>query len=366
MSETLAKTTTTALARLAPRLDALDVAAAELHAIVASGKNSPSYAIRQAAAMKALRDMLDDEMLEPICALQNSPVGMRTDRQGGYDAAVVREVAITAMARGGNLTMNRTNIIAGNYYATKEQFGDWLDQRQGRGRWAVVHGVPRAVRGNVTRKDKRTGEPYTKTDVIIGAVVESVVKWQDGDSWREEKLTHAVSGDEYSTADAFLGKADRKCRAWLYGQITGDRVPDGEADDHAVNITDEGADVKVAGPSPMADAFRPAAVVDQQPPEKPSRGKARTPDEYAAGTLDDPPVSEGQSADPTVSELISALGNPPADLVLRAVQSIFQTAPPQSLDVIRPATIAMILKPPAFGKIKAELARLADDVGANQ
>jgi len=102
MSEELAKydAVSKEVARLAPKFEALDSAARELRSLVVAGEKSPSHAIRQAAAMRLLRDILDADMMAPIVALQNSAVGMRTDKREGYPVEVVREVAIVAMARG--------------------------------------------------------------------------------------------------------------------------------------------------------------------------------------------------------------------------------------------------------------------------
>lgn len=216
----------------------LDEVAGDLRVLVQGDKKTPSNAVLMAHAVRTLRQLLTPEIMAPIMGLQNSDLGFRTDKPGGYDVDAVRDVTITCFGRGGQMTGNRTNIISARYYPTKEQFLDWLDEKQGRGKYMFLHGVPRVVTGTKMAKDKRTGEYVKKTDVIVGAVLESEVKWLVDGEWKSQTLTHAIKGDEYSPADAFCGKGDRKCGAWLYAQITGERVTDGEVDDDVIDITD--------------------------------------------------------------------------------------------------------------------------------
>jgi hypothetical protein len=210
--------------------------------MVRADDGSPSHAIRQAAAMSTLRELLTPEVMAPIMALQGTPLGFKTDKdnQDGYGVDVVRDCAIEAIGRGAAMTGNRFNIISSRCYLTKEHMQDALDAAQGRGRWMLVHGVPQTVRGLVTRKDKATGK-MVQYEGVIGATVESTVKWIDGDVWKSETLKHAIKGDDYASADSYLGKADRKCGAWLLARVTGERVPEGDAEE-VIDVTASASD----------------------------------------------------------------------------------------------------------------------------
>jgi hypothetical protein len=222
--------TQSSLAKIEKHFPAIDEAAHQLRSLVAANDGSPSHAIRQAAAMQSLREALTPEVIEPIMALQNNPLGFKTDKRDGYSPQEVRDVMITALGRGSWMVCNNTNIIAGQCYLTKEFFARMLNEIQGRGNWYFVHGVPRVVRGEKMHKDRQTGA-YSKTEGVTGAILETEIHWLEGGKWKVEKLTHAIKGDEYSTSDAFNGKADRKCGAWLLERITGEQIPDGAADD---------------------------------------------------------------------------------------------------------------------------------------
>jgi hypothetical protein len=191
----------------------------------------------QAEAMQTLRELLTPEVMRPVMALQNNPLGYKTDKREGYDPETVRDVMITALGRGAAMTLNRVNIISGQCYLTKAYFEEHLDNRQGRGRWAFIHGIPKLVRG--TKMVKGRDGSYTPLEnAVVGAVLSTEVRWQDADGkWLSQTLEHAIKGDDYSTADAFTGKADRKCGAWLLARITGERVPDGDADGETINVT---------------------------------------------------------------------------------------------------------------------------------
>jgi hypothetical protein len=76
--------------------------------------------IVMAQAFAALRPLLTDECLTAVSALQNTPVGFKTDRPEGYSKEVLREIALVAMAEQASFVGNQFNIIKGNYYDTKE------------------------------------------------------------------------------------------------------------------------------------------------------------------------------------------------------------------------------------------------------
>lgn len=316
-------TTSQKLARIAPKFEAIDAAAKELRSLVVSDTGSPSHAIQQAAAMQTLRELMDSEVMAPIMAIQGCALGFKTDKdtQGGYPEHVVRDCAIEAMGRGASLTRNRFNIISARCYLTKEYMADRLDAVQGRGRWMFVHGLPQVKRGTVTRKDKQT-QKMVQFEGVIGATVETLVKWQDGAEWREEKLVHDIKGDEWASPDSYLGKADRKCGAWLLARVTGERVPDGDADE---SVTVEGTARSVA------DAPAAAAPGDTLK----ARKAAKAP---AASTLEDAPADlKAAPAGAVEVKLVSVLAaidstKTPRGLAVRYLQSIGRLEADRGLD----------------------------------
>ena len=308
------------LAKISKSLDQIDEVSEELRALVQVDSSLPSHAVRQAASIQILRDLFTSEVMAPVMALQNTPLGFKTDRPGGYDTDTVRDVMITAIGRGGQMTLNHTNIIAGNYYATKEQFGTWLDATQGRGNWLVIHGIPQVVRGEKMVKNKQT-QQHTKIEGVIGAKITSEIRWLADGEWKSETLTHAIKGDDYATADAYNGKADRKCRAWLFGQITGQRVTDSDAEDaREVNLTPEGP--QRGEPSDkFADLERKvaAAKAPEKAPEAPKPApKAKAPAEPtpAPVTTDAEPddLDMGEVDVSTVAKLAAIIGVRLSDL----------------------------------------------------
>lgn len=289
--QTTALTATQAkLAAIEDRFEALDVAGKNLRELVRADDGSPSHAIRQAAAMSTLRELLTPEVMAPIMALQGTPLGFKTDKdsQGGYGVDVVRDCAIEAIGRGAAMTCNRFNIIAARCYLTKEHMQDALDAAQGRGRWMLVHGVPQTVRGVVTRKDKATGK-MVQYEGVIGATVESTVKWIDGDDWKSETLRHAIKGDDYASADSYLGKADRKCGAWLLARVTGERVPEGDAEE-VIDVTATASDrpapeSRLKGKREKADAA-PAAEAQDETKAEPAASAVPCKVEAAIAAMD--------------------------------------------------------------------------------
>jgi hypothetical protein len=248
----LRTSSTELMARIEPTLEAIDSESVKLRDLFLTKVARPSDSIRQAAAMQSLRELMTGDVMKPIMALQNNALGFKTDKSEGYPESVVRDVAITAMGRGAAMTGNRINIISGQCYLTKEYFAEKLDEHLGSANWQFVHGIPRTQRGVVMRRNKSTNQ-YEKTDGVVGALLDTEVRWRTsrGDDWQTQTLTHALKGDDYATSDAYLGKADRKCGAWLFAQVSGERAPDGDVGE--INITAVGED----RPAPK----RPASTV---------------------------------------------------------------------------------------------------------
>lgn len=208
-------------------LQNLEKSATDYRELVISNSLSPISTIKQACAMQMLRELLTDDIMQPIMQLQGSKLGFKTDKDlvkqngkytkgPGYPVQVVKDVAIWAWGHGAAMTMNEVNIIAGNGYLTKEYFQRRLNEVIGRGKWEFIHEIPRTQQG--------------------GAVVKTKVRWIEGGNWKEQELTHGIKGDSYSTTDAYCGKADRKCGAWLLRRATGESLADGEVDGDFIDV----------------------------------------------------------------------------------------------------------------------------------
>ena len=161
-----------------------------------------------ANAITSIKTMLTDEYMKPIMELQNNKLGFKTDKQGGgYDLPTVKNCLIEAVLTGVQPTGNHFNIIAGNMYITKEGFGYLLKNIKGL-KYDIVFDLPRI-------KDE-------------SAAVMATITWNVNGQSQEKKIDFPVKINKYMGADAVIGKATRKARAWLFYTVTGVEVSDGE------------------------------------------------------------------------------------------------------------------------------------------
>lgn len=175
-----------------------------------------------ANAMAFLRENLTDEVMKPIMSMQGSRLGFKTDKDqnGGYPIAVVRDCLIDASLTGVQTFGNQFNIIGGNMYVTKEGYGELLQKvKKSIGMTYVIkHGIPRV--------------DASKTF----ATVDSTVKYTIDGVTTEETLTFSIKGNAYATSDAYIGKAERKARAWLFNQVSDIEVSDGDVEDIEITV----------------------------------------------------------------------------------------------------------------------------------
>lgn len=167
-------------------------------------------AMMTAGAITTLRSLLTPKVMEPIMALQNSALGFRTDNPNGYPVDVVKDALIEATLKGVYPVGNEFNIIASRCYITKEGYFHKLSDIP-EFSWIEVPGIPRNV-----------GD--------VGAVVEVSLEWTLKGKKFERKLNFAIRVNKGMGADAIIGKAIRKARAWLYTTVTGQEVGDGDVD----------------------------------------------------------------------------------------------------------------------------------------
>ena len=72
--------------------------------------------IAMATGLVAIRDSMGDDVLATLSALQNSPMGFRTDSSKGYPAEVLRDCCTHALLHGAYLVDDEFQIIAGQCY----------------------------------------------------------------------------------------------------------------------------------------------------------------------------------------------------------------------------------------------------------
>jgi hypothetical protein len=209
-------------------LNGLQSATTEATAVYSDATSgSVVAALKSAIAIQSLRTYFDDPGIRSaIVALQDSPLGFRTDRDPKikkkdrdgsyksnipYEYEIVKEAAIEALLRGLQLVGNQFNIIAGRFYCTKEGFE------------ALIKVAP------ITDFQLNIGVPKSSTG---GVTVECSA------TWIQEKTvsfaaTIPVKSDQYSTADQLIGKATRKFLSRCYQQMSGKTMPDGDSSEPA-------------------------------------------------------------------------------------------------------------------------------------
>lgn len=203
-------------------------------------------ALNLAAAVSDLRTLFSQpEIQARIQALQDSPLGFRTDRDpriknkktGQYNIPysydIVQEAAIEGLLRGLQLVGNQFNIIAGRFYCTREGFEALIKRLNYITDFRPNIGVPQGKGG--------------------GSLVECSATWKQNGADQSLAATIPVKGDDYSSADQLIGKASRKFLRRCYEVMSGNSMPDGEA-------------TETAGVVPATVSFTAAVPLPSQPP----------------------------------------------------------------------------------------------------
>lgn len=185
-----------------------------------------------ADAIGKLKDLLTDEYMKPIMALQGNRLGFKTDKDksGGYSIDVVRNCLIEAVLMGLQPTGNQFNILSGSTYPTKEGCGYLLNKFPGL-KYDLVCSLPRI------NADK------------TGAAVDVSLEWSlFAGEVNKKTVPIPIKMDQYTSVDAIIGKATRKGRAWLLSKLTGTEVTDGDVQDVDHKVVN-----KPATPNPEKD-----------------------------------------------------------------------------------------------------------------
>lgn len=214
-------------------------------------------ALNLAAAVQDLRELFSrPEIQSRIQALQDTPLGFRTDRDPRiknkktgqantpYPYDVVQEAAIEGLLRGLQLVGNQFNIISGRFYCTKEGFEALIKKLDFVTDFRPIIGVPQTKPG--------------------GAVVECTATWLQND--KEQTLTAVipVKGDDYSGADQLIGKASRKFLRRCYEVMSGNSMPEGEAVEPDAGVTLLAPAAQAPIPDLTAAAVPVATLSEQQ------------------------------------------------------------------------------------------------------
>ena len=166
------------------------------------------------SAIMVLKEKLTPEFMKPIMFLQGSNLGFKTDKDktGGYTEQEVKSCLIDAVLLGLQPTGNEFNIIAGNMYPTRQGFGSLLEKIQGL-KYSIVYSNP------IFSSDKNS------------ATCKCLIKWELNSEKNEQEVEFPIKSNNYATADAILGKAERKARRWLFNKVKGTDIPDGDVTD---------------------------------------------------------------------------------------------------------------------------------------
>ncbi len=168
---------------------------------------------KMAAGIRALEQLITPAMMEDVVALQNKPIGFRTDKDGGYPIDVLKSCIIEAVLRGLRTVGNEFNIIAGRLYITKEGMARLVSEYPG-----------------MTQLKLEFGVPGTNAS---GALVNCSATWFVNGVADKLERTIPIRVNKGMGCDAILGKATRKLLASVYGRLTGSEhgVPEGDVMD---------------------------------------------------------------------------------------------------------------------------------------
>lgn len=229
--------------------------------LYAQGSNDDIVAaLDLAASIQQLRDIFDlPEIRARIESLCNTPLGFRTDKDPNvkrwnkktnsfeyldpYEYPIIRDAAIEAVLRGLQLAGNQFNIIAGRFYCTKEGFEHLIRKLGSVTEFRPVIGIPQAKAG--------------------GALIECSATWLQDKKQQSLSSTIPVKGDDYSSADQYIGKAKRKFYERCYAAMTGNSMPEGDAADLievSVVSKNQSAPSEMRTTSDVAPAIAAAAV----------------------------------------------------------------------------------------------------------
>lgn len=195
--------------------------------------NELRKAIIMAKAIPAIKAALMP-LMKDLMELMDTPLGFRTDRPPGtmkdgkpvqpYSMNQIADVLTIALLKGFRVTMNETNVLAGNFYGTKEGFERVLRDLPGMKALRIEVAVPQNVAG-----DK-------------GAVVDCKATWTyngKADSLVcEGKYAIPVKMNAGMGTDAAQGKATSKMLRRIFKIVTNLDPDNGDPDGDDTNTVE--------------------------------------------------------------------------------------------------------------------------------
>lgn len=242
------------------RITRLDNVAKKAAIINPESGNPFSDMIRTANAFAIVRAGLTDEIMKPILQLQGSKLGFKTDqdREGGYPPAIVKDCVVEAVIHGLPIIGNCFNIIAGNFYMTKEGVLYKLNHVEGL-TYEIDPGFPEIVKEASWGTDSRG-----KSVAVPGeAHVKVRVSWMYGDNKGERDLSYQIKVQNRMTPDAICGKAICRAAKWLHAKVLGLEAPVTEDGAQVIDVTPaKKPPVEPVKPSKSSDRLRAACKVE--------------------------------------------------------------------------------------------------------
>lgn len=186
----------------------------QIQAVLSNKVEGFQKAFIVSSAIGVLKERLSTEYMKPILALQGSRLGFLTDKDksGGYPEEVVKNCLVDAVLLGLQPTGNEFNIIGGNMYPTKEGFGSLLKNLSG-------------LRYNLTFKNPTISADKSTANCIV------TIDYEFNHEKQSQTIDFPIKCNAYMSADALIGKATRKSRAWLFNYLSGTDITDGDVQD---------------------------------------------------------------------------------------------------------------------------------------
>lgn len=178
--------------------------------------NPFELAIIQSNAISTIEILFTDEAFEVIFKLQNKKLGFLTSSKEGFTKPIVKACVIEALLIGVRVIGNEFNIIEGKCYITKEGFS-YLLRTIPELTYDIIQYPPKTIEG-------------------VGKQITNKIKYTYKGKTTEREISFIVKENSGMGTDGLNGKAERKVKKWLYNEITGKEVGDGDA---AIDIEHE-------------------------------------------------------------------------------------------------------------------------------
>lgn len=234
-----------ALAESAKQVDRIATAGA---VAMRESAGSFEHELVVAQAMVDLDRAITPDMMAPIMALMNNPLGFLTDRDPArgdqpYPETVVRRCFIESKLRGFHAVGNEWNIIGGRFYAAKS-------------------GLERLVRTHPAICNLREEFSVPKPNGPDQMIVSAKATWEQDGNPQELDAEIPIRLNKAMGVDAVLGKAARKLYARILARVAGTVVPEGDAIEVEATVT---PGVSEPTANPLEKTTRRRRVKDEAP-----------------------------------------------------------------------------------------------------